>query len=380
MRRQHGAASGIAARWGRLALAWALVCAGAAAWGCREHSGAHDAQNSTRETQSAAAPARESPGGVTPAGRQGGVRFGAAEPAEKPPGTFRLASYNVENLFDAIDDPALSGRWEDMNSVKPESQLAGVADTIRRLDADVLALQEVESAQVLLWFRDTYLSGAGYEHHASIDAGDERGIEQGVLSRFPIVEATNWAGEVLGGTHPALFGDAENWYAGQTIKFHRSPLRVRVAVPGADGAWTLTLFVVHHKSGRGGDYWRQAEAERTAELVAAELAADPRAPVAVLGDFNATPDETVDDHYLRAGLEDLFGARIPGDPRFVTHASGRTIDYILGSAGLAWRVAGGSRFILGTPVRAEGEDYRSTPAPEGYASDHFPVVVDVRRD
>ena len=57
------------------------------------------------------------------------------------------------------------------------------------VDADVLCLQEVESRAALESFRDTWLRDLGYAHVASLDAGDERGIEQSVLSRHEIASA-----------------------------------------------------------------------------------------------------------------------------------------------------------------------------------------------
>jgi len=307
-------------------------------------------------------------------------RFGSAQPRPKPAGALRLVSYNVENLFDDHDDPALSGRYEDINSTKPAEHLKALADTIRLLDPDVLALQEVESEQALLWFRDRYLADMGYDHVASPDAGDERGIEQAVLSRYPIVETKNWVGLPLGGVHPEKWGDDVNWNAGKPITFHRSPLLATVEVPGreaSDPPYRLTLLVVHKKSGRHAGYWREKEAAKTAEIIADLRRENPERNIAVLGDFNAEPDEQPVVRYLSDGLIDAFASRKKGDPAWVTHESGRTIDHILVTPGLARDLAPEPPFILGTPARPEGSDWRRTPPPVGYASDHYPLVVDL---
>ncbi len=307
-------------------------------------------------------------------------RFGSAEARPKPEGALRLVSYNVENLFDDHDDPALSGRYEDIDDTKPADHLKALADTIRLLDPDVLALQEVESEQALLWFRDGYLNGMGYDYFASPDAGDERGIEQAVLSRYPIVETKNWVGLPLGGEHPEKWGNEENWNAGKPITFHRSPLLATVEVPGreaGDQPYRLTLLVVHKKSGRHAGYWREKEAAKTAEIVAELRRDDPQRNIAVLGDFNSEPDEQPVVRYLSDGLIDVFAARTKGDPAWVTHESGRTIDFILVTPALARNLAPEPPFILGTPARPEGSDWRRTPPPVGYASDHYPLVVDI---
>jgi hypothetical protein len=111
---------------------------------------------------------------------------GVPKPPQKASGSVRLAAFNVENLFDGVDDPKLSGDDDDLPMQTDETRLKNLASIIRQLDADVLALEEVESEACLKWFRDTYLKDMGYEHLASREVGYYRGVEQSVLSRFPI--------------------------------------------------------------------------------------------------------------------------------------------------------------------------------------------------
>lgn len=307
-------------------------------------------------------------------------RLGRAEPPAKAGGAVRLATYNVLNLFDAHDDPTLSGDQDDMRSVKSEREKEAVAETLQRLDADVVALQEVESLQALIEFRNDHLQGLGYDYVVSIDAGDDRGIEQSLLSRFPITEARVFPSMPLGGVHPDKYGDEPNFNAGEPIECRRSPLVAVVTVPGEDGAkpYEITLFVVHHKSGRYNDYWRDKESARFSELIRAMQAADPNRNIAVLGDFNATPtDISVRTYADAAGMTDVVQERSPGDDAQLTHESDRTIDMIWVNGALGRDLIPGSAFVLGTPLRPRGADWRTTPTPEGYASDHLPVAVDL---
>lgn len=344
------------------------------------------------------------------------VRFGSPEPLPKTPGAIRLATYNVENLFDTEDDPALAGQYEDMNSVKPKAQLEGIAAAIRKLDADVLAVEEIESEAALRWFRDTYLKDLGYTHLASIDAGDERGIEQGILSRFPIKSVKNWPRLQLEGVQPEKEGDRANPLAGQPMRFHRSPLKVEIECPATGIAasnqssgtssevptgikadappsppltvspsppYTLTLFIVHQKSGRFASYWREAEVGGLVKLIAETESTSPSANIAVLGDFNAVPLDPPVQTLISSGLIDLFAdlrdsAPLGQSTRFKTHESGRSIDLILINKNLQPEIIASSRFVLGTPARPEGVDYRTAVAPPGYGSDHYPVAVDLR--
>ncbi|CAN0578105.1 unnamed protein product, partial [Laminaria digitata] len=197
-------------------------------------------------------------------------RFGSAESPRKAPGTFRLTTYNIENLFDDVDDPTLSGDNEDFDDAKPHHQMLAVAKAIRAVDADVLCVQEIESREAIDMFITNYIPDMGYEHVISLDAGNARGIENAVLSRYPLSNPELWIGKELGGVHPDNYGpNAKNFYAGEPVAFRRSPLKVDVEIPSDDEAgtsWTLTLFVVHHKSGRYSGYWREAEARTIAKL------------------------------------------------------------------------------------------------------------------
>ena len=306
------------------------------------------------------------------------IRFGTRTTPRKSD-VVRIATYNVANLYDDKDDPKLSGQHEDMNSVKPKAELDGVAAAIHAIDADVLVVEELESQEVLTWFRDTYLSDMGYTTAISLDAGDPRGIEQGVLSRFPVIEPTVWLQMPLKGAHPKGADDAPE---GSPIVFHRSPFRVDVIVPaGARGNardYNFTVFAVHEKSGRNSAYWREAEAAGTVQLIQQDTVDDPARNVVVMGDFNAVQSDASFRTFVSSGLIDLYADRRPEDPATTTHESGRSIDHILVNAAMMPEVIRDSRFVFGTPARPKGVDYRTYPAPKGYASDHYPVVVDIR--
>lgn len=309
----------------------------------------------------------------------------------KAAGTVRLVSYNVENLFDNHDDPTLSGDQEDIDDAKPPEELKALAATLRALDADIVALQEIESLAALTEFRDAHISDLGYIHVVSIDSGDSRGIENAVLSRFPLSDPQVWPNLPLGGTHPELWGNQPNYHAGEPITFRRSPLRVSVTIPAPTPAqpvspvnpafepgkpYELTLFVVHFKSGFHGGYWREREAVKTVELIADFVSTRPDANYVVVGDLNSTPDEAPCRALLDAGMIDAFSPLRAPNP-LVTHASERSIDYVLVSPTMSREYRQDAVFVHPTPWRAPDADWRTTPAPPGYVSDHRPLVIDI---
>jgi endonuclease/exonuclease/phosphatase family metal-dependent hydrolase len=304
---------------------------------------------------------------------RGVIRHGIAEPIARPAGAVRVATYNIENLFDK-DVVGGNGRG---TARKPDDHRKAAADAIRRIDADVLALQEIESKETLIAFRDTHLKDLGYTHVSSLDAGDGRGIEQSVLSRFPLSNEQVWIDIDTGVKHPERLGRRANPDSGKPIKLARSPFHVTVTIPAGDGrsAGELSLWVVHHKSGPFYSYQREAETAAVLKLMKEH--ARPGTDIVVLGDFNARYDEQAVKNYINAGFVSAFADVPATESKFMSHVSGRTIDHILLNSSAAARMKKETRFVLGLPQRREDQDWRTIPAPAGYASDHYPVVADL---
>lgn len=315
---------------------------------------------------------------------QGVMRVGQPEANPRTPGTIRMAAYNIENLFDSRAGGAKPGVQPSAMRDKPEAHKRAVADAIRAIDADILALQEVGSIEALLWFRDEHLQGMGYDHVVSLDSGDSRGIEQSILSRFPVTSATVWPHLPLGGVHPPMYGDQPNRNAGEPLMGRRSPLLATVEVPatafGADASapsYDMTLLVVHHKSGRWDGYWREAEAREFARRLREHEERNPGVRLAVLGDFNAQMNEEPLRIYREAGFHDVFHWS-ERTSKTLTHASDRAIDFILVNGALRRDLVDNSQFVLATPLLPREADWRTTPPPAGYAADHMPVVMDLK--
>lgn len=312
------------------------------------------------------------------------VRFGEKTARPRTTGQVRIATYNTMNLFDS--DPVTRTHNEgDPAPIKPQEEREAIAAGLRAVDADIVALEEIESLAVLKAFRDKYLKDLGYEYAELVESEDPRGIDNAVLSRYPIVKTEAYNDRKIGGKHPARDGSRPNPLAGEDIKFRRTPLRVDVRIPssafnlkgGEDE--TITLLVVHHKSGRGSDYWRIAEARGVVDIVKEIESASPGALIAILGDFNGMVTDPNGKVYTDAGLVDVFSGRDAADPRNVSHESGRRIDLIFVNQNLRKQLVKDSAFIYGMPARPEGADWRTTLPPEGYGSDHYPVAVDLDR-
>lgn len=283
----------------------------------------------------------------------------AASSAAPPRAAITVAAYNAEWMLDPFDDPY--SRDEEFEPKEKES-LAALARVIRSLDADVVALEELESEGFLRAFVADHLPDMRYDFVFAAATNSERGQNLGLLSRLPIVAATSHRFRSFSSPHPAEGGAA----SGRVYRFARDFVRVTLQ---ATPERTLDVYVAHWKSQRSdGDdtnskMWRLAEANEAARLVESALAADPRAWLLVLGDLNDRPGSPPVERLLRAGLTDVHAALAPEKRvTYLKEPYRGTIDYVLASRALAARLVPGSARVL------EGDDLAR-------ASDHAPVLA-----
>ena len=146
----------------------------------------------------------------------------AHSPEKKAPLAVTVMTFNVENLFDNIDDPVKDdkaylplsakqtaahksacneievNRWRDeclgldWNDDILDYKMSVIAATILQVNngrgADIIALQEVENLAVLEQLRTGYLADAGYLPAILIEGSDARGIDVAFLSRLPLAQ------------------------------------------------------------------------------------------------------------------------------------------------------------------------------------------------
>ncbi len=306
-------------------------------------------------------------------------KYGLTEAMPRLDGTIRIASYNMLNYFDQANDPSLEGEYDDFGTnpgPTSDERCQELADAIRAMDADIIGLEEVESLEAITSFRDKYLADMGYDYVASEDVGYYRGCEQSLLSRFPITKTKTWPEADLtkvnrtGGGWDEIPADADQ------ISFQRSPLFATVQTPSG---YELSLFTLHHKAGRN-RWHREAEALQIMDYVADLQKLDPDHNIIILGDFNAQPWDRSMQVYRDGGMVDSMTLRTDlghgyASPLRQTHTSGRVIDFLLLNHAAIGELVSGSGFVKGTS--AEDYDWRNDPIPSGYASDHYPIAIDL---
>lgn len=276
----------------------------------------------------------------------------ASQPARGFDGTVTVATYNVLNLFDDHDDPY---REDEGTPKKPDDQLRCLAGSIRSVNADVLCVEEVENRDVLESFARTMLMDMGYRDVVSFESNDVRGIECGVLSRFPVGPVTSHR-----------FRDFDDG-AGGKARFRRDLLQVRIEPPGCT---PFDVFVVHLKSKRGDAESslkdRMSEAHAIQSVLGDMLKRDPSARFLICGDFNDTWDSQPLKTIAGDGptrLVDFLSDLPAGAKSYNQPPHAELIDYILCSPALAkcyvpksYRIAEGSVATTGSdhnPVIAQ---------------------------
>lgn len=193
---------------------------------------------------------------------------------------------------------------------------------IREVRPDILITVEVENRPTLGRFNEQVLRGEfdfAYPHGMVVDGNDERGIDLGILSRFPIVEIRSHVDDPAPGP-------------GGGPLFSRDCPEYDVILPDGE---RLVILANHLKSKRNGNdiasqNRRQAQAERAHEIAVASLA---RSKLVLLGgDLNDTPDSPALASLFTDGFQDVMSHRNYPTDRPGTYESGlgrHKLDYLI---------------------------------------------------
>lgn len=243
------------------------------------------------------------------------TRLAACESTLESGSTLRVASYNIKAGVD--------------------SSLDEIAEVLREIDADVVALQEVDLGVPRsegLDQTEVLAQALGYPHFAYASARKRRGGDFGVavLSRLPL------AGAERIDLHGGLRAQP------------RAALDATVCVGGAP----LRVVSVH------ADFVSSA-ARRDIRTLRDRVLEDVGLGVIIAGDLNVKPHARGPDELRALGLVDLL-AGIDDAPTFPGFPGPKRIDY----------------FFADAPLAAEN-GHHGGGVIETRASDHFPIWVDV---
>jgi predicted extracellular nuclease len=308
--------------------------------------------------------------------------------------THTIAFYNLENLFDTEDDPAIDdaeflptseSRWTEERYQKKLVNMASVIETLGDADGpELLGVCEIENRKVLEDLIGTAtLNQKGYDI-IHVNSPDARGIDVGFLYKKSVFRPLS---------HQAI----KPAYPDPEFK-----TRDILVIKGLFLKDTVTILVNHWPSRRGGseasEDKRLAAAASARKVVNDVLAANPKGKVLLMGDFN---DEPTDKSILQ-GLQatanpttanGLLNAMAPlkaqGQGSYKYRSDWNMLDQIILSQG--WLASGTVHYVPNSATIHKPENIQETEekfkgAPlrtyagkkylGGY-SDHFPVYIHV---
>jgi len=209
-----------------------------------------------------------------------------------------VAFYNVENLFDTINDetindeeflPTAKGQW---NTAKLNHKLENIARVIASMDTndfpDMIGLAEIENLEVLKLLQNQKLiEDAGYEliHFAD---NDDRGIEVAFMFRPEFFRP--------------IFSIPKNYIIDSMPNSNpRHIMYVKGVVATKD---TIHLFINHWTSRYGGQAEtvkaRNAAGSFVRKMADSLFKVDLNTNIIILGDLNDNPTDESLIHHLKA--------------------------------------------------------------------------------
>ena len=239
--------------------------------------------------------------------------------------SLKVAFWNVENLFDMIDDPqknddefAVGGK----NNVTKKIynlKLKNSAEVLADLNADILGICEVENRFMMEELNDSYAERDYKIVH--YDSPDNRGIDCALFydeSKFTMKESVPITITLSSG----------------------KPTRDVLYVKGEFAGEILHLFVNHWPSNYGGREKAIPKRKETSRIVRAKIEEiiqeNPEAELLLMGDFNEEPSEQ-NIHYLKKDLlTNLMNTLVgkPGVGTYVYKGKDGLVDQFLSSSGL----------------------------------------------
>lgn len=307
---------------------------------------------------------------------------------------------NTENLFDTVPDPegrdiSFLPRSEKTTQVRRKCQmishfyyrkqclrldwnsdvleikmksLASVVFQATGQSPDILALSEVENKNVLMLWNQTHLKAANYQTQVLIEGHDPRGIDQALLSRFPLISEPQL--HQIPGLAPG-----------------RGILDVELMVDQT----SVRFFVFHFPSQASPTHHRLAALNYLRQLIQRY---PPQTAIVALGDGNITQAEekksALWSSFLPLGDISHLSAQLnaPGTHRYGKKWNYLDVIFVSKSLRKKWglprfEVVNGlkqQRNAEGAPQRFSAEVLPESEAGGAFGvSDHFPILAQLGR-
>jgi endonuclease/exonuclease/phosphatase family metal-dependent hydrolase len=276
--------------------------------------------------------------------------------------TFKVISWNVEHFLDEHDDPYIQHEREDESAQSMGNRRAYLAEALKMANADIVVLQEFESAKLLRNIAENELADMGYEFFA--DAPSHGWYMNVVMmSRFPLGVMYSY-----GNANTAVLNYVDEDGNTETQRNLNTRAWSIDVFPSED--YSFLMSSVHLKAGRGERNigMRLGQIKFLKTQFERFLWEDPNRNILIVGDFNALPD-TLELNTLLAGKNEGNRFVDPLGPDDFTHTAIeplRRLDYVLVNENMLPELVQGSV----KPV------YYFKPEKQDELADHLPVVAE----
>lgn len=261
----------------------------------------------------------------------------------------RIATYNVENLYDTINAPAVSDgeftptgsrKW---NTAKYETKIEEVSRSIANVKADIMGLCEVENATTL---RAVMPSGYRFVHY---DSPDVRGIDVALIYDPTVLRVNS----------------SEPIRVSPTYR-----TRHILRVDGVIGTTPVTLIVAHLPSRLGNSTTAAIQRYNVGKMI--DSIAATAENVVVMGDFNQNPSPQL--------LKKLYNTTAQpfkdGKGSYAYRDVWQMYDQIFVSTPLRFSLIGDAVVHRPQELIEHKGRYRGYPK-KGHPSDHLPVYIEM---
>lgn len=275
--------------------------------------------------------------------------------------SFKLLSWNVEHFVDGFDDPYIDHPREDKPDSAMGNKVAYLIDALKKVNADVVVLEEFESAKFLQQLAADNLQGMGYRFFANAPS-DTWYMNVVVMSKFPL--GVLYAYGNVTTPLPEFKSDQGHPESQNQVNTRMWSLEI---FPAPDYEFILTGL--HLKAGRG----PRNEAMRLGQINFLKnqfdrfLAEDASRNLLVVGDLNSILGSKEIEFLLKGrNPGSQFMDPLPAD--ILSHPAddpSRRLDYILPNGNMMKEYKEGSAEI---PTLFNAKKMREI-------SDHLPLLI-----
>jgi hypothetical protein len=314
-----------------------------------------------------------------------------------------VAFYNLENLFDTIDNSITKDEYSPILKMKGNktkaywNKINNMARVLSEIGKEksgkspaIIGISEIENDTVIKDLLNTvYLKNKNYDY-IHIDSQDWRGIDVALLYKTTVFSPSDYKAYEL-----------KAW----NDKGYRVKTRSQLLVSGYLDTELIHVIVNHWPSQRGGAkktaYLRKKSAELNNTIISELREVDPNAKILTIGDFNDDPNSIS----IKKGLNSV-GKKKDSKPEYLYNPFENMFKKGIGSLGFRDNInlfdqiifssnllvndddytsykfykAGiyNPKYLINSKGRYKGYPYRSWSSSDVFSggySDHFPVYI-----